>query len=119
MDIEAPGDPVGAGLRGDCVTFVKENARSERRYQPECVFHVRSVPFLRLIRAQAFVLEWISRNMEVEIEGSADLPGSEAEPGSPERAVRLREAVRAAGGNNLVSQTPERNEDKPWTELEL
>jgi hypothetical protein len=42
--------------------------------------------------------------MEVQEEVDADLPGSDAEPGSQERASRLKSAVRAAGGNNLVAQ---------------
>ena len=42
--------------------------------------------------------------MEVHDEADAELPGSEAEPGSQERASRLKSAVRAAGGNNLVAQ---------------
>lgn len=42
--------------------------------------------------------------MEAQHDAEADLPGSEAEPGSQERASRLKEAVRAAGGNNQVAQ---------------
>jgi hypothetical protein len=46
----------------------------------------------------------VCANMEVQEDADADLPGSEAEPGSPERALRLKGAVRAAGGNTLVAQ---------------
>jgi hypothetical protein len=43
-------------------------------------------------------------NLEVTNEDDGDLPGSEAEPGSHERSLRLKAAVRAAGGNTRVAQ---------------
>ncbi|MFZ4411129.1 MAG: helix-turn-helix domain-containing protein, partial [Paracraurococcus sp.] len=42
--------------------------------------------------------------MEDEIDHDDELPGSDAEPGSAERAKRLRQAVKLAGGGSAIAR---------------